>query len=118
MGSSISDLIAELVMQHIKQEALKGENMPKLWLRYVDDTFTIIKKDSFGRFQTHINSSLPVIQFTHELEQAGFIASLDVSETHTTVLHFSSQVFRKPMHTDRVLNYNNGHPTPHKRSCA
>ena len=44
MESPISGLIAELVMQHFEKQVLQGEDMPKLWLRYVDETFTIIKR--------------------------------------------------------------------------
>ena len=50
MGSPISGLIVELVMQHFEQQALHGDNMPKLWLRYIDDMFTIIERESFDRF--------------------------------------------------------------------
>ena len=118
MGSPISGLITELVMLHFQQQALQGDNMPKLWLRYVDDTFTIIKRDSFDRFPTHINSIISAIQFTHELKQSGFIAFLDVGVTRATDRHLSTQVYRKPTHTDRELNDNNGHLTMHKQSCA
>ena len=85
MGSPVSGLIVELVMQHFEQEALQGENIPKLWLHYVDNTFIIIKRHSFDRFQTH-KSIIPAVQFTHELKQSGFIAFLDVGVTRATDL--------------------------------
>ncbi|VDP83820.1 unnamed protein product [Echinostoma caproni] len=43
MGSPISGFIAEAVMQKLEKKVLPG-TMPKLWLRYVDDTFKQIAK--------------------------------------------------------------------------
>ena len=43
MGSPISGLLAEVVMQHLERNVLHLIE-PKLWMRYVDDTLVIIKK--------------------------------------------------------------------------
>ncbi|BHF84452.1 hypothetical protein SprV_0902760300 [Sparganum proliferum] len=42
MGSPISGLHAELVMQQLEQDVVQTFE-PKMWLRYVDDTFAIMK---------------------------------------------------------------------------
>eukprot|EP00061_Rhincodon_typus_P000438 g11705.t1 len=42
MGSPIYGLIAEAVMQRLERTALP-QIQPKMWIRYVDDTFVIIK---------------------------------------------------------------------------
>ena len=46
MGSPVSVVVAEIVMQHVEERALATcrQTIP-LWLRYVDDTFTAIHKD-------------------------------------------------------------------------
>ena len=42
MGSPLSPIIADLYMEHFEQEAIQtSEYKPNLWLRYVDDTFSI-----------------------------------------------------------------------------
>jgi hypothetical protein len=44
MGSSLSPIVANLVMESIEQEALTTFTFPvKHWRRYVDDTFVILK---------------------------------------------------------------------------
>ena len=46
MGSSLSPVLANIVMEHIESRALQtfGRNI-KLWKRYVDDTFVIIENN-------------------------------------------------------------------------
>ena len=51
MGSPVSVVVAEIVMQHVGERALSTcrQTIP-LWLRYVDDTFTAIHKDEIDAF--------------------------------------------------------------------
>ena len=46
MGSRVSDVVEEIVMQHVEERALATcrQTIP-LWLRYVHDTFTTIHKE-------------------------------------------------------------------------
>ena len=46
MGSPISVIIANFVMEHIEIKMINSFfSSPKLWSRFVDDTFVIIKSD-------------------------------------------------------------------------
>ena len=49
MGSPVSVVVAEIVMQNIEEQALATytRTIP-IWLRYVDDTFTTVHKDGIG----------------------------------------------------------------------
>jgi len=51
MGSSLSPVIANLVMENIEQQAIGtfGYSI-KMWRRYVDDTFVIIANDQIANF--------------------------------------------------------------------
>ena len=55
MGSPVSVVVAEIVMQHMEENALATcrQAMP-LWLRYVDDTFTAVHKDEIDDFHDHL----------------------------------------------------------------
>ncbi|BHF75226.1 hypothetical protein SprV_0501832100 [Sparganum proliferum] len=77
MGSPLSSLIAEAVLQRL--EALAFDHYrPRLWVRYVDDTFVIINRDRIGEFTQHPNSIFSDIQFTMEEEKDCQLPFLDV----------------------------------------
>jgi len=42
---------------------------PKIWKRYIDDTFTILGKDYVDGFLLHLNSQQTTIRFTMEIEK-------------------------------------------------
>jgi len=49
MGSPVSPLVANLFMEYLEQKLLDTAPMklkPKLWKRYVDDIFEVVKKKS------------------------------------------------------------------------
>ena len=72
MGSPVSVVVAEIVMQSIEEQALTTykQTVP-LWLRYVDDTFTAVHKDEIDTFHEHLNRQNTDIQFTTEFEENG-----------------------------------------------
>ena len=110
MGSPVS-VVAEIVMQNIEERALATcrQTIP-LWLRYVDDTFTAVHKDEIDDFHKHLNEQHADIQFTEEDGKLPFLDCLvshDNSELRTTV-------YRKPTHTDRLLDESSYNPTSHK----
>ena len=68
LGSPVSVVVAEIVMQNIEEQALATytRTVP-LWLRYVDDTFTAVHKDGIDDFHEHLNRQNVDIQFTKEI---------------------------------------------------
>ena len=61
MGSPVSVVVAEIVMQHVEERALATcrQTIP-LWLCYVDDTFTAVHKDEIDNFHDHLNACINV----------------------------------------------------------
>ena len=78
MGSPVSVVVAEIVMQNIEEQALATytRTVP-LWSRYVDDTFTAVHKDGIDDFHEHLNRLNADIQFSKEIEENGKIPFLD-----------------------------------------
>ena len=112
MGSPVSVVVAEIVMQNFEERALTTcrQTIP-LWLRYVDDTFTDVHKDEIDEFHDHLNEQNADIQFTREVEENGQLPFLDclVSRDENTL---RTTVYRKPTHADRLLDessYNRHH---------
>ena len=114
MGSPVSVVVAEIVMQHMEERALATyrQTIP-LWLSYVDDTVTAVHKDEIDDFHDHLNEQIANIQFTKEIEENGklpfldCLASSDNNELRTTV-------YRKPTHTNRLLDQSSYNPTSSK----
>ena len=114
MGSPVSVVVAEIVMQNIEELALVTykRTLP-LWLRYVDDTFTAVHKDEIDDFHEHLNGQNADIQFTKEIEENGKIPFLDCLVTRDNN-KLRTTIYRKPTHTDRLLDQSSYNPTSHK----
>ena len=114
MGSLVSVVVAEISMQNIEQQALAtySEILP-LSLRYVDDTITAIHENKIDEFHEHLNKQNTSIQFTKEIEEKGKTPFLDylVTRENNTL---RTIVYRKPTHTDRLLDQTPYNPTSHK----
>nr|XP_054772286.1 uncharacterized protein LOC129280268 [Lytechinus pictus] len=118
MGSPLSPIIANIFMEHFEHQALKtADKPPSLWLRYVDDTFVIWPHSTpdLHQFLNHLNHQHPSIKFTMETQRDDSIPFLDVRITKTPSGFPSHQVYRKPFHTDRYLNFrSHHHPSVHQ----
>ena len=121
MGSPVSVVVANLVMEDVEERAMKCFGQPpRIWKRYVDDTFVVLDKPILGTFFAHINGIEPSIKFTmiKSYQKDGSICFLDVAlnRSHTGVI--STNICRKPTHSDRYLNFRSDHPIEHKSTVV
>ena len=118
MGSPVSPVEANLCMEVIQESAIAASTTPpKVWKRYVDDSFVIIKKHSISKFHNTLNVVNPKISFTLETENNGQISFLDILITRKNGT-ITIGVYRKPTHTDRYLDFNSHHKLKHKLRTA
>ena len=67
MGSPISPIVANLYMEYFEGRALRSAaNPPRVWCRFVNDTWAIQQQSSKQEFLDHIKSIDPAIKFTME----------------------------------------------------
>eukprot|EP01023_Acetabularia_acetabulum_P031983 TRINITY_DN2992_c0_g1_i2.p1 TRINITY_DN2992_c0_g1~~TRINITY_DN2992_c0_g1_i2.p1 ORF type:complete len:627 (+),score=-1.18 TRINITY_DN2992_c0_g1_i2:121-2001(+) len=96
MGKPSSPAISNLFMQNFEKNIFKQcSDFPRVWKRYQDDIFTIIKTDQLETFLNKINQIDPNIKFVQELEQNGCLAFLDVMIFRNTDNTLSTKVFRR-----------------------
>ena len=119
MGSPVSAVVANLYMEFFEELALRtAPARPRIWKRYVDDTFTLVKKGDVDELLTHLNSIRPSIKLTMELEEGGSIPFLDTRVTRKVDGKLDVTVYRKPTHTDRYLHFSSHHPTHVKKGLV
>ena len=106
MGSPLSPTVANIFMEDFENTAIATFHLqPKIWKRYVDDTFVIMphNNSSLQEFLSHINGLHDRIKFTMEIENNNSFAFLDVLVSKNNN-RLTTTVYRKPTHTDRYLN--------------
>ena len=100
---------------HYNVLKLQSDDLPiPLWLRCVDDTFTAVRHDEIDH---HLNGQNTDIQFTRKVEENGKLPFLDclVSRDDNSL---RTTVYRKPTHTDRLLDESSYNPTSHKATTT
>ena len=118
MGSPVSVVISNLYMEDWEQRALATcppDIKPTLWLRYVDDIFERLPKNSTERLTDHLNTVDPTgsIQVTCEEEQNNALPMLDAKATRQPDGSLEVTVYRKKTHTDQYLAFQSHHPLHH-----
>ena len=83
---------------------------PRVWRRYVDDTWVVQQQEHQQQFLQHINTVDPSIQFTvEEAKEDGSIPFLDTVIRPEEDGSFTIGVYRKPTHTDLYLPWDSAH---------
>ena len=114
MGSPISPVVANIFMEDLERNAIATmTDGPRLWLCFVDDTLTILKRYTLQASLDHLTQQNPAIQFTMEVEKDGKLPFLD-AELEQQGTHLSMTVYRKPTHSGRYLNFESHHPVTAK----
>ena len=115
IGASTSGFAAELFMVKLETKALSTfTNPPSIWKRYVDDTFSKLKKIIVNSFLEHLNSQHQRIKFTTEVQENQQISFLD------TLVHIKEDktvkttIYRKSTHTDQYLDFQSNHHVKQK----
>ena len=113
MGGLASSTTAEIYMQAYQRTAITTVlQTPKVWERFVDDVYYILKRNHLENFFHHIKNLHQNIKFTMEEESNGEPAFLDTLLKRNNG-KISVLVYRKPTHTDQYLHYS----SHHQKSC-
>lgn len=100
MGSLVSAILANLVMEHSEKKATYP---PKWWFIYVDDIHSCLPHEYVTYFHNHLNCTDEHIQFTRkekrkEEENDNAISFLDTKTTRHEDGTITTDVYRKTTH--------------------
>ena len=111
MGSPIRPIVANIFMEAFENKAIATAlHPPRIWKRYVDDTFVLQHQAHKEEFLQHIDTVDPSIQFTiEEAKEDGSIPVLDTIIRPEADGTFTIGVYRKPTHTDLYLQWDSNH---------
>ena len=118
MRGPASSTTAEVYLQAYERTArTTALHTPKVWERFVDDVFSILKRTHLENFFHHINNLHQNIKFTMEEESNGELAFLDILLKRNNG-EISVLIYRKPTHTDQYLHCSSHHQTSCKKSVV
>ena len=112
MGSPISPILADLVMQDLETNVLGNYDCNiEAYYRYVDDTIMFIPKDKIEEVLTTFNNYHDRLQFTYEIEnEHNSINFLNLTIIKNEDNSIKTNWFRKNTYSGRFLNYFSNHP--------
>ena len=115
MGSPLGPVLANIFMVELESSLVPTmQEQVALWFRYVDDTFTFVKKGCIDQVLAKLNEFHEHIKFTFEKEAGGVIAFLDVKVARCNNGFFKTDIHRKKTDTNVYLNWKAFAPRPWK----
>lgn len=113
MGNPLSCFIANSFIGMLETKLKSEGKLPKVWYRYVDDVFTILKRENIQSMIKILNSQFKTIKFTVELECDGKLPFLDLLLTRIDN-HIDIDIYRKPTTTKRFITSDSHTPLSHQ----
>ena len=102
MGSLVSAVVDNLYMEFFEELALETVPIrPRLWKRYVDDTFCILRKGSTKELLHHLSGVRPTIIVEQQEDRKSLF--LDTLQRKREDGSLDVSVYRKPTHMDQYL---------------
>ncbi|XP_055604423.1 uncharacterized protein LOC129752680 [Uranotaenia lowii] len=119
MGSPLSPILAQMVLDTIIGRALKALPFPIPIIRkYVDDLFLAIPKTDIQILLETFNKQEDRIQFTIEEEKEGKLPYLDMVVIRNQDQTLTTEWYTKPIASGRMLNFHSCHQLKHKINVA
>ena len=83
---------------------------PCLWKRFVDDILAVVQMDKSHQLLEHLNRQHLEIRLTMEKEENGVLPVMDIRFSRNERGSLRREVFQKPTHTNRYIQFSSHHP--------
>jgi hypothetical protein len=119
MGSPVSPVLANLVMEHVESSVLERLDFrPPFFFRYVDDIITAVPKSKVNSVLENFNSFHERIQFTLEMETDNSISFLDLKIHRRNDGTLITDWYHKATWSGRYMDFNSWLPSSYKRNTV
>jgi hypothetical protein len=113
IGLPVSPILSSFFMLHFENKIKRYRWFPRVYFRYVDDIFAIVKANEVEEVKNLLCSQFESINFTVEREKEGKLPFLDLNiERRNRKLDFS--IYRKPSATQLFIGADSNHSKSHK----
>lgn len=117
MGVALAPFLSsDLFLGSFEKEIVDEDWFPRIWHRYVDDVFAVIKKSQLENIIEKLNQKYAKIQFTHEIELDNKLPFLDITVIRNGNI-FEFDIFRKTTSTDRFITSDSFHCVQQKSAA-
>jgi hypothetical protein len=114
IGNSLSSILSEVFMGDLEKKMEGKEWFPRMWIRYLDVVFAIVKKGTTTDVLEQLNKQrVGIIKFTTEEEKKGQLPFLDlllIREGNKIAF----EIYRKPTDAPLCIPNDSHHPMSHK----
>ena len=112
MGSPVSSIVADIFMDDFDEKSITKETSvtPRLWKRFVDDILAVVRIDKSHKLLEHLHRQHPRVRFTIEKEGKGVLPFMDVCFSCDERGSLHREMFQKPTHTNRYIQFSSHHP--------
>lgn len=117
MGNALSPFLANVFMSSLERKIEEEGMLPRVWHRYVDDVFAVIKEDNIDVTLNHLNSKCQTVKFTLERERDGKLPFLDLLISRKTDKQLDFAVYRKPTNIPRYIPKESFCPIQYKQAA-
>lgn len=114
--AALSPFLANVFMSSFETSMKQQGNFSRIWCRYVDDVWAVMKKQWLRQFLNRLNNSnFSTIKFTYEEEVNDKLYFIDVTVWRIDG-KFEFDIHRKPINTSRYITSDSFHSFEHKTS--
>lgn len=113
MGSSLSPILADFVMEDLLDQAFLSIEKPIMIMKYVDDILFIATEEEGKVLLDNLNKADKNIKFQYEIETNGSINYLDftvMNKAQNESFRVTTKWYQKHIASGRFLNFLSHHP--------
>lgn len=118
MGSSLSPILADFVMEDILDKVFNNILRPQLFIKYVDDILTAVEDEEHDRIFKALNEADEHLKFDHEVQNEDKQINFLDFTVYNNRFNITTKWYQKGIASGRIINYHAHHPSQVLKNTA